>query len=77
MLKLGAVLRMHHMVVEGFRWRQCVTWLGVGGNSPIHTRKVEVMNWVKEDGRRVMELSKWFRERMMVNMRKVRTLERV
>ena len=33
------------------------------------------MNWVEEDGRRVMELSKWLRERMMVDMRKVRTIE--
>ena len=48
---------------------------GVGDNRPINTRKVEDMNWVEEDGRRVMELSKWLRERMMVNMRKVRTIE--
>ena len=45
----------------------------MGDNRPINTRKVEDMNWVEEDGRRVMELSKWLRERMMVNMRKVRT----
>jgi hypothetical protein len=48
---------------------------GVGDNRPINTRKVEDMNWVEEDGRRVMELSKWLRERMMVDMRKVRTIE--
>ena len=47
----------------------------MGDNRPINTRKVEDMNWVEEDGRRVMELSKWLRERMMVNMRKVRTIE--
>ena len=46
---------------------------GVGDNRPINTRKVEDMNWVEEDGRRVMELSKWLRERMMVNTRKVRS----
>ena len=32
------------------------------------------MNWVKEDNM-VMELSKWLGKSMMMNMRKVRTIE--
>ena len=30
MLEVGAVLRIHHMVVEVFGGRQCVTVLGAG-----------------------------------------------
>jgi hypothetical protein len=63
MLEVGAVLKIHHMVVLVFAGSQCVTVV-VGDNKPINTRKVEDMNWVEED---VMAV--------MVNMRKVNTIE--
>jgi hypothetical protein len=73
LLEVGAV---HPMVVEVFSERPdagrvfSVQWFtvvegGMGDIRLINTRKGEDMG--------VMELRKWLRERMMVNMRKVRT----
>ena len=43
--------------------------------SLINTRKGEDMNWGEEDDKGVMELRKWLRERIMVNMRSLITIE--
>ena len=40
----------------------------------IGTRKGEDMIWWEEDEKGVMDLRKWIRERMKVNMRKVSTI---
>ena len=53
-----------------------VQWFTVVGGMmdnirPINTRKGENMTWG------VMELRKWLRERTMVDMRKVRTIEEI
>ena len=45
--------------------------------SLINTRKGEDMNWGEEHNKGVIELRKWLRERMMVNMRKVVTIEEI
>jgi hypothetical protein len=77
MLKVGAVLRIHPMVVEVFSGRPdagrvlSVQWFtvvegGMGNIKLINTRKGEDMG--------VMELRKWLRERMIVSMRKVTSI---
>ena len=71
-LKVGAMLRINHMVIGVFsvQWFTVVEG-GMGDNiRPINTRKGENMTWG------VIELRKWLRERMMGNMRKVITIER-
>ena len=87
LLVMKAMLRIHHItwwlrssvgglmrmfsrpsvtVVEGAVWDNI---------SLINNRKGEDMNWGEEDDKGVMELRKWLRERMMVNMRSVITIE--
>ena len=71
-LKVGAMLRINHMVIGVFsvQWFTVVEG-GMGDNiRPIDTRNGENMTWG------VIELRKWLRERMMGNMRKVITIER-
>ena len=74
------MLWIHHLVVEVFSWRlwESVHWAvvhcGLGDNiisGPINTKKGKDMNWG------LMELSKQFWERRMVNLRKVRTIEKI
>ena len=87
-LEVGAVLRINHMVVEVFSGRpdgrvfsgHCVTVVegGVGDTiRPINTRKGEDMKWGEEDDKRVIELRRWLNGRMMVDTRKVRTIEEI
>jgi hypothetical protein len=52
-------------VVEG------AVWVNI---SLINTRKGDV-NWGEEDGKGAMELMKWLRERIIMNMRSVITIE--
>ena len=66
------MLWIHHLVVEVFSGRLWES--GLGDNiisGPINTKKGEDMNWG------LMELSKQFWERRMVNLRKVRTIEKI
>ena len=53
---------------------------GIGGQHqirPINTKEGEDMNLGKEDDKGVMELRKLLRERMKLNMMKVRTIEEI
>ena len=67
---VGGLMRMFSRpsvtVVEGAVWDNI---------SLINNRKGEDMNWGEEDDKGVMELRKWLRERMMVNMRSVITIQ--
>ena len=44
---------------------------------PINTRMGEDMKWGEEDDKRVIELRRWLYGRMMVDTRKVRTIEEI
>ena len=87
-LEVGSVLRINHMVVEVYSGRpdgrvfsgHCVTVVegGVGDTiRPINTRKGEDMKGGEEDDKRVIELGRWLNGRMMVDTRKVRTIEEI
>ena len=78
-LVVKAMLRINHMVVEVFSGRPVTVVEGAMWDNiiPINTREGEDMNWGEEDDEGVMELRKWLRERMMVNMRKVITIEEI
>ena len=56
------------------RWR---VGLGTTSVRPINTKNGEDMDYGEEVDKGVLELRKWLRERMMVNMRKVRTIEEI
>ncbi len=77
-LRGGAVLRTHSMVVEDFNERpnagrefSVLQWFTVveGGMEDIR-----LINKRKGEGMWAMELRRWLRERMMGNKRKVRTI---
>ena len=79
MLVVGALLRIHHMVVEVFNgcpdgrvYKSTHKEVNI---TPVNTRKTDDLIWDEEDDRRVAELRKWMQDRMVEDIRIVRTIE--